>query len=83
MGEEERRRYLDEPYIVEQLALDEAIDRLSPLLRPGVNPLPRRLRAAIARSRQHLRAVSRELRLHPARVQAERDREEPPRPPRL
>jgi hypothetical protein len=72
-----RRRFLDEPYIVERLTLEYMQDLVRPLLHPG-SPLPARLRAQLARIQRRLMFINRELRLHPGQVAAEKAAEESP-----
>ena len=80
----ERRRFLDEDYIVELLALEAMVTLLRPLSRETMGPLPLRMRTACARMHRQCAALARELRRAPDAIRAERAREDeaaPRRPP--
>ena len=77
---ESRRHFLDTPYILQIVALEQMADLLRPLAADSKSPLPVRMRNQLARMHNRVRALSRELRDHPEAVQRERAAEEPPPP---
>ena len=74
-------RFLDEPFILQRIALEHIADLLRPLAADRLSPLPVRLRNQLARMHNRVRALSRELYQHPDQLARERVAEEPP-PPR-
>ena len=83
----ERRRFLDEPSIVQRVALEQIQALLRPLARTDVSPLPLRMRAQAVRMHRQCAAFARELRRGPEHIALERSREDEaaarrPPPPR-
>ena len=74
--EEPRRRFIDEPYILQIVALEQIQDLLRPLARDTLSPLPQRMRQVCAQQHRKLAAMVRELRRHPQQIAAERAAEE-------
>jgi hypothetical protein len=75
-----RRRFLDEPFILQIVALEQMADLLRPLASDHLSPLPLRMRNQLARMHNRVRALSRELHQHPDAVRQERAAEEAPPP---
>ena len=71
----ERRRFLDDPYLHQQLLAETALENLRQLA--ADEALPQRLRSLCARLHWRLSPVARALR-HPQRVEQERRQEEEP-----
>ena len=70
------RHFLDEPYILERVALEQIADVLRPLANERLSPLPVRMRTQLTRMHNRVRALSRELRRQPEQVRAERAAEQ-------
>jgi hypothetical protein len=71
-----RRRYLDEPFILERMSLEHVRDLLRPLAQAAHTNLPARLRNHAARLHREVSGMLSELRQRPAALQAERAAEE-------
>ena len=73
---EPRQRFLDQPYVLQIVALEQIQDLLRPLARDGMSPLPLRMRQVCAKQHRKLEGLVKELRRHPEAVAAERAAEE-------
>ena len=72
----EHRRYMDEPYALELVAIERLQGELRVLADHALSPLPQRLRSRFARMFIHLTEIRRELQNHPDRVSIERGEED-------
>lgn len=82
----ERRRFLDEPFIVQRVALEQVQELVRPLAH-SASPLPGRMRHRCASMARRCSLMARELRRAPEHVRAERHKEDAaaarrPPPPR-
>jgi hypothetical protein len=68
--------YLDDPFVLDILALEEIRDRLRLLAHPQHTALPLRLRNDCAKLHRDVSALLRELRHHPRVLLQERARDE-------
>lgn len=75
MGDE-HRRYIDEPYILERVSLEQAMDLLRPLARTGRSALTLKMRNKVGKAFMLLSAVNRDLVHHPDRVREEKAAED-------
>lgn len=73
MGE---RRFLDAPFVLQRIALEQAQTLLRPLARTDISTLPAHMRTACARMHRQCGTLARELRRAPDAVRAERQRED-------
>ena len=72
----ERRRFLDEDFVLQRISLEQIQELLRPLARTDLSTLPARMRTACARMHRQCAALARELRRAPDAVRAERQRED-------
>jgi hypothetical protein len=78
MDDDARRYFLDEPYILQIVTLDQIAALLRPLVDTHTSPLPVRLRTHLARMHTRIRRIRRELRRQPEAIAHERAREVSP-----
>jgi hypothetical protein len=72
----ERRRYLDEEFVVPRVLLEQAQGILAQLADVHLSPLPAAMRNTLARCHRHLAVMSRALARTPEAVRAQRARED-------
>jgi hypothetical protein len=72
----ERRRYLDDEFIVSRVLLEQAQGLLGQLANAQLSPLPQAMRNTLARCHRHLAAINRTLSRTPDAVRAQRARED-------
>jgi hypothetical protein len=70
------RRFLDQPYLVEVLAIEAMQDKLRVLANYSLTPLPQRLRSRFAGMHVRLHAIKRELERRPDAIANERAAED-------
>jgi hypothetical protein len=75
-NDDPRRRYLDQPFVLEIGALEAIRDPRRPLARTGHSALPSRMRNSCAQMHRSISAMLRELRRHPEALHQERATEE-------
>jgi hypothetical protein len=72
----EHRRYLDEPFVTEILAIERIQAELRILARYDLTPLPQRLRSRFAGMFSRLHRIKRELEQDPTGIASEREAED-------
>ena len=73
-----RQQYLDEPYILERVTLQQIQQLLLPLAHNDASALPVRMRTRCAMIHRRCASMARELYLHPESILNERRQEETP-----